>query len=612
MKSAAQQEDLDFLSSILQESLLAISDSKSFQVKCAVQDQLMVLIQHPKTVTVETEHIFAVIASVLQSESAYQTQEVQMFIRYTGQKLPYAQKTLYIVPNPSVNTSKSSDSSDYDVFSNIILPEPHQEPLPDPKISSSPIYDSSASLLTITADVVENEQFDPFKSAPDRPQHKTQHQKSPHNFSPILIGTFILAIATIFGASGYFLMSPCILSTCKELQTAKQLQNSFPQLAGNVKTEEDLSKLQLQLDGTIASLQRIPGWSPRHQDAVQTATSLTSESQQIKLLTQALQSGATALRSSQSLTYDINELQSRSLLWRQAIAPLEAVRTDSKFYNFAQSKLSLYRSGLQSVNVQMLAQSRWKKKVNDATAAAKVALQRESSAKSLPDLQRALSTWQIVVNALIAVPQTSPAYTNARRLLNDYQPRLIAIRDRVSKQEQAATSLAQAVATAKLAQQYEQQNQWQPAAIRWQQAINTIKQIPTESALYNQVQPLLQTYSVAFEQAQMKSQTLAVTGATASTVSTRADLEKTCRGSVRICNFTVDDRFITVRMTPEYEKTLESNVSTDTQNVENVKNVQKHLETLQQALEVIGDNANTAVLVFDAQGQQIFTHIPRQ
>ncbi len=611
MKSAAQQEDLDFLSSILQESLLAISDSKSFQVKCAVQDQLMVLIQHPKTVTVETEHIFAVIASVLQSESAYQTQEVQMFIRYTGQKLPYAQKTLYIVPNPSVNTSKSSDSSDYDVFSNIILSEPDQEPLPDPKNSSGPIFDSSASLLTITADVVE-EEHDPFKSAPDIRQHKTQHQKSPHNFSHILIGTLVLTVATIFGASGYFLMSPCILSTCKELQTALQLQNSFPQLAGNVKTEEDLSKLQLQLDGTIASLQRIPGWSPRHQDAVQTATSLTSESQQIKLLTQALQSGTTALRSSQRLTNDINELQSRSLLWRQAIAPLEAVRTDSKFYNFAQSKLSLYRSGLQSVNVQMLAQSRWKKKVNDATAAAKVALQRESSAKSLPDLQRALSTWQIVVNALIAVPQTSPAYSDARKLLNDYQPRLIAIRDRVSKQEQAATSLAQAVATAKLAEQYEQQNQWQPAAIRWQQAINTIKQIPTESPLYNQVQPLLQTYSVAFEQAQMKSQTLAVTGATASTISTRADLEKTCRGSVRICNFTVDDRFITVRITPEYEKTLESNISADSQNVQNVKNVQKHLETLQQALEVIGDNANTAVLVFDAQGQQIFTHIPRQ
>lgn len=605
MKSAAQQEDLDFLSSILEESLLEIGQRNRFEVKCAVKDQLMVLIQHPETITVDTEHVFAVVAKTLQSETVYQTQEVQMFVRHTGIKLPYAQKTLYILPNTSINHEQalnSSDSSDYDVFSDFVLPEFNQEPLPQSSLSSEGMFDSSASLLTINASVVSEEKFDPFESAPDLRQTK----KSQRNFKPLLIGACVLAVATIFGASGYLLMSPCILSTCKELETAKQLQNSFPQLANNVKTEEDLSKLRLKLDVTIASLQRIPGWSPNHQNAVQAATALSSESQQIKLLTQALQSGATALRSSQSTSNDINELQARSKLWRQAIVPLEAIRTNSKFYGFAQSKLSLYRSGLQSVNVQALAQSRWQKKVNDAQAAAKVASERETNAKSLPDLQRALTTWQIVVNALIAVPQTSPAYAEARTLLNDYQPRLLTLRDRVSKQEQAATSLAQAVATAKQAEQYEQQNQWQAATVRWQQAINTVKQIPPESPLNNQAQPLLQAYAVAFQQAQTKAQTMTMTGATASTTSTRADLEKTCKGSVQICNFTVDERFITVRITPEYEKTLETNAP------QNVNSVQKHLETLQKALEVIGDNANTAVLVFDAQGQQIFTHIPRQ
>jgi tetratricopeptide (TPR) repeat protein len=595
---AAQQEDLDFLASILEESLVVIGQGKIFQVKCAVKDHLMVLIEHPNTVTVDTEHLFTVVAKRLQSEYAYQTQEVQVFIRRTGEKFPYGQKTLYTALNASI-------ASDSNLFADVILPDTHQES----QNSESRMFNSSASLLTITANVIEEDKFNLFEMAPQPPQAK----KSQPSFKSLIIGACVLAVATIFGASGYFLMSPCILSTCKELQTAKELQNSFPQLANNVKTEEDLSKLGQQLDATIASLQRIPGWSPNHQNALGVATTLSSESQQIKLLAQALQSGATALQTSQSLTNDINELKSRSELWRQAITPLEAIPTDSKFYNLAQSRLSLYRGALQSVNVQMLAQSRWQKKVNDAVAAAKVANQRETEAKSLPDLQRASDTWQVAVNALIAVPQTSPAYTEARKLLDDYQPRLIAIRDRVSKQEQAATSFAQAITTAKQAEQYEQQNQWQPATIRWQQAINTIKQIPSDNPLYNQAQPLLQAYVVAFEQAQAKSQTMSVSGATASTTSTRADLEKTCKGTVRICNFTVDERFITVRITPEYEKTLESNVTgAELQNVQNVKDVQKHLETLQKALEVIGDNANTAVLVFDAQGQQIFTHIPRQ
>ncbi|NJL62095.1 MAG: hypothetical protein HC903_09980 [Methylacidiphilales bacterium] len=97
-----------------------------------------------------------------------------------------------------------------------------------------------------------------------------------------------------------------------------------------------------------------------------------------------------------------------------------------------------------------------------------------------------------------------------------------------------------------------------------------------------------------------------------STDTTSSDLEKTCIGTVRVCNFTVDNRFINVRITPEYEQTLESNVTNVSQGQENnFKDVKKHLESLQKALEVIGDNANLAVLVFDAQGQQIFTHIPK-
>ncbi|MBF2067429.1 MAG: hypothetical protein IGS39_23870 [Calothrix sp. C42_A2020_038] len=602
MKSTARQENLNFLSFILEKSLLATYQGQSLKVKCAVKDQLMVLIQHPVHIILDVEHIFAIIAEVLQ-DSVYQNEQVQVFVRYDGDKLPYTQKNLHIALSNGLKSNLLGNNLDDDVSSHLIFLE-NQEILEPESSIPQEMFDSSVSLLTISADVVE-EAFDPLAG---EPYLQEKPKPSAYNSKPILIGFFALLVTGFFGVVSYSLMSPCLF-TCKELQTAKELQNSFSQLAPKVNTEEDLAKLQQQIDSTIASLGKIPGWSPHHQDVAQVKTNLIEASQQTKLLTQALTAGATAMRSSQSLTYNINDLQARSSLWRQAIAPLETIRPNSKFYSFAQSQLSRYRSGLQSVNVQILAQSKWQKKVNDAQAAAKVAVQREATAKSLPDLQRALNTWQVVVNALIAVPQTSPAYTEAQKLLNNYQPKLIAIRERVSKQEQAATSFTQAIATAKLAEQYEQQNQWQPAALRWQQALNIIKQIPEESPLYNQAQPLVQAYSVAFQEAQTNFQAMAVTGATKSTSSTSADLEKTCKGRVQICNFIVDERFITVRITAEYEQTLQTNIA-GTDN--DAKSAQKHLETLQQALEVIGDNANTAVLVFDAQGQQIFTHIPRQ
>ncbi len=606
MKIAALQEDLLFLSQILQENLRAeVTSGELFTVKCAVKnDRIMILTQHSQSVTPNTDQVFTVLGEVLKSLPAHQSQKVQMYLRKAGEKLPYAQSVLIFgaeIGNESAIDEipsleyESQYHYQHKTTSANIYPPPNPEE-----------FEVSASLLTINADVVE-EPFDPLAGMPEKRESTSKQQR---NYKPILGGAAGILVMAIFGGGAYSLMSPCVLLECKELQTSKQLQQSLPQLARNVKSEAELLQIQQQVNYTIAPLQKIPSWSPQRSQAQQVTASLRSELQQIQEITQALQTGTVAAQKSRSLTSNIEELQARQQLWRQAIAPLEAIRPNSQFYGFAQSQLTAYRSGLQSVNVQLQAQGKWQQKLNDAQAAAKVATQRETIAKSLPELQKALLTWQIVVNALIAIPQTSPAYADARILLASYQPRLMAIRDRTSKIELAATSLTQAVTTAKLAEQYQQQNQWQAAATRWQQALNTIKQVPNDSPFYSQAQPLVEAYSVALQEAQTQFQT---TATSTSTDTTRKDLEKTCTATVRVCNFTVDSRVITVRITTQYEQTLQNNVeSINSQKVQHVNNVTKHLETLQQALEIISDNANLAVLVFDAQGQQIFTHIPRR
>lgn len=613
MKTAIQQEDLQFLSQMLQEKLrIAIVSGELFEVKCAVQnDKIMILTEHPQSITVSVEHIFDLLEETLLSLHTHKIQQVQLYVRKFREKLPYRQKLLVIDPkNIKIGdiqvqeefTYTTTSSSEYE-----ILPHHYEYQKPnEDKNSSTEFFDSSASLLTITADVVEEKPFDPFADAPDIQKHKTS--KPSRNFNSQL-AVIALAVMAIFGGGGYLLMSPCALSTCKQLETAKKLQDSFPQFAGNIQSPDELIQLQQQLDRTIASLEEIPGWSSQYQKVEQLKGNLTTESQQINNIVQAIQAGTIAAQKAQNLTSNINELQTGQQFWRQAIAPLESIRPDSKFYSLAQSKLSIYRSGLQAVNVQLLAQGKWQQKLNDAKAVGKVAIQREPLAKTLPEWQKVQATWQVAVNALVAIPQTSPAYPEAQKLLAEYQPKLFAIRDRNTKQELTIKSLTQAIADAKLAEQYEQQNQWQPAITHWQQALNIIKQVPADSPYYNQAQPLIQLYSTALQEAQTRLQATVV-----NTDTTGADLEKTCKGNIRICNFTVDARFITVRITPEYEQTLESNLinASNKTKQNNTIDVKKHLESLQQALEVIGDNANLAVLVFDAQGQQIFTHIPRK
>ncbi|WP_211293082.1 hypothetical protein [Brunnivagina elsteri] len=583
-KTAVQLEDLEFLAQILQQHLRTnIPSGVLFGVKCAVKsDQLMILIQHPKSVVTDTQRVFTLLVQMLESLPAHQAQRVQLYLRQTGEKLPYAKQDVVIHEVSSQSQSKAEEF----------------------EIPVSAMFNSSSSLLNITAVVEE-----PFASSGEIHDCRVDKSaKSQSKFNPIVLflGLFVTAI---FGGVGYLLMSPCVLMTCKELQTAKELQGTFPQLVSNLKSEAELTQLEKQIANTVTDLQKIPGLSIHQQEVEKIRANLIGELQQINQINQALQIGTTATQKSRSFTTNIEELQLRSQLWRKAIAPLETIRPGSKLYIFSQLKLSIYRTGLQRVNVQLLAQGKWQQKINDSQAVAKAAIQRESTAKTFPELQQAQSTWQVVINALTGVPQTSPAYPEAQKLLVEYRPKLIAIRDRTAKLEQSTKNFAQAVTTAKLAEQYQKQNQWQQAVNNWQQALNSIRQVPAESPFYNQAVPLVEAYSIALQEAQAKSQSPT---AIVTTDTTRTDLEKTCMGTVRVCNFTVDSRFINVRITPEYEQTLESNVTNVSQGQENnFQDVKKHLESLQKALEVIGDNANLAVLVFDAQGQQIFTHIPK-
>jgi len=229
-------------------------------------------------------------------------------------------------------------------------------------------------------------------------------------------------------------------------------------------------------------------------------------------------------------------------------------------------------------------------------------LKQETTAKTLSELQKVQSTWQVAINALSIIPKTSSVYSEAQKLLIEYKPKLVAARDRTTQQLLAAKTYKQAIENAEQARRYEKQNQWQAAVTYWNQAVSAAKQVKQDSLYYTQAQTLIQPYSTSLKQAEAKLQVAN------SLQQTRTDLENTCSGAIRVCNFTITEREIIVRMTPEYEQALNSNLNQGNQST--VASITSHLESLQQALDVISDNANLAVVVFDAQGSQIHGHVP--
>ncbi|MBD2597168.1 hypothetical protein BCD64_27130 [Nostoc sp. MBR 210] len=589
MTVAVQQEDLQLLARTLQEQLLAqVPSGKVFQIRCAVnKDELMILIQHPVGLTVDSEQVFEVIEDALQSLPTYREQRVQCFIRVTSDKLPYAKRVITIKQREeNLGIWESGDVNNFEDSASF----------PASGSFSEAVNTDSAFIAETIEDSELETPYDPLADSPDL----TSNRRKPLLVvSPIFLGVGLVVIVGL-GIGGYLLNQPCVMSECKELEAAMQLKTESRQLMNRAKSENELTRVKQQLETTSEALNVIPQWSPRHQQAQELKTTLVAQSDKINQVVTALQAGTTAEQKTQTPTNSLEELQARQHLWRQAIVPLETVNPNSELYNFIQPKLLKYRINLQTVNKQLVAQEQWLKKLTDAKGVASVAMKWQTSAKSLKDWQKVQSTWQVAVNALSAIPPTSPAYPQAQKLLIEYKPQLARSRDRTTLEQLAAKSYLQALNIAKQAQAYEKLNQWQAASAYWEQALQTAKNIAQDSLYYTQAQSLIAPYSEGLKQAQTKVQQLNAWQ------EARVELAQTCTREIRICNFTLNYTGIIVRLTPEYEQVIQGQLSPANPEDPNPTTENSHWQALQEALTVISENSNLPIVVYNSQGQEIY------
>ncbi|MBN3923877.1 hypothetical protein [Nostoc sp. NMS4] len=577
MKVAAQQEDLQLLAKTLQEQLLVeVSTAEVFEVKCVVnKGELMILTQHAADVIVDAQLIFAVIEEVLQSLAPHKEQRVQCFLRIFGEQLPYTK--CFLTLKQTGGWVAGGDEGDEEAIS----------------------YSSSSS-LTYSASVNEAEEeeelFDPFADTPNLSASKPGFQ-----VKLILLGVALVGIV-VLGGGAYLLTRPCVMSECQEIQNAKELKTKSPQLMRRAKSEKELVAVQQQLAAASTDLNIIPSWSPRYQQSQELKASLSGRSEKINQVVKALQTASLATQRVQTPASSLEELQTRQHLWRQAIAPLESISSSSELYGLVQGKLLNYRVRLHAVNQQIFIEEKWLKKLTAAKVVAVAAEKREKSAKSLNDWQKAQSTWLVVINALNTIPRNSVGYQEAQKLLVDYKPKLVLVRDRTTKEQLAVKTYQQALSTAKQAKVYQQQNQWQAAAIYWDQALQTAKKVPQDSLYYTQAQSLVEPYSASLKQAQEKLQVVS------NLQQTRTDLDKTCINGIRICTFSINNAEIIVRLTPEYDQIRQNNLTNPySENSNTAVDVTNHLQILREALAVIGENANLSLFLYDSQGQVIYT-----
>lgn len=428
--------------------------------------------------------------------------------------------------------------------------------------------------------------------------------------------TFWLAVlATSIGIGSlvllaliYLVARPCVFGQCQEIDLAKQKAAESEQIAKGKPSKTEIFDAQVQLRESIELLESIPFWSSYASEAEALLILYEPSAAGLNRVVAAINSAteATALAKQSSLpASNWREIQQ---LWQEAIDNLQQVPQNNRFYPLAHSKISLYRQNLAEISQRLQRERQAGENLQIAQETASIAELRHKSAQSLENWQLTYATWDTAIKKLKEIPQGTTAEREARFLLANYSEKIKIARDRRDLEQSATNAYKQALSLEKLAKISESKKEWSKAIDRWRNALASLKKVPQNSFQYSQTQILISSYSNYLNNANAKLQF--------SFKLERAskDLQKTCTGVNNICDYTIDDTQIKVKLTPSYiQEVWQTALKAKVQNSFNTQiKLLEHIATLEKGFQTISNNTGLPVKVYNPDNFLLVSYLPKR
>ncbi|MCL6434764.1 MAG: hypothetical protein K6T90_11235 [Leptolyngbyaceae cyanobacterium HOT.MB2.61] len=602
-ETLTQQEGLQQLAQQLQDFLLALPQAIPFQVQCVMKrGHLMVLSQHPPDEKPDPQSVFEALEQVIRvllpgfveevfgPTANLQDSQGKLYLRALGQKQPYAYHCFRLGRVKVDGTETLFQES---------VEEREEEPKQLAESLDREGEDFDLEQLLVLEPEPEPEEGSPAQAEPalEKPEVVEEVERSP----------WLLWVATGVGVSvvsfiaGIMIVSrPCIIGRCEPFQAAEAISQEANKTIQQAKSEQDLRQAQQKLNEASQILSKIPLWSTRHGEAQALLRQDQLQLSQLDRVLAAERVANEATQKGQMVPKPLVDLQGIQVLWKSAIAQLESIPQGNPLHPFAQQRLATYRDNLLIINQYMAAEQQAQKKLAAAKSTANVAQAREGVAQSIENWQQVQVTWQVAVNALKQIPNTTTSFTEAQELLGDYGAKLAIARDRVSREQRSQKAYQQAINLAKKAEGFQQRNQWTLAVTHWRDALRQIEQISENTASYNAAQQLVSPYSNALHQAEVQLQ------AAVAQQKLRTDLNQLCAGSPKTCTYFILNNVIRVQFTAGYEKALKQAFAAgQSGNHSILGGAVNHLESLQSAFQGICNNAGMPIEVYNSSGTEM-------
>lgn len=609
MTTAVRHNDLQTVAELIEERLHSqLPENLPLRIRCALKGgNLLVLGEHSPEVKLEVQRTFRTLKQAILALVPQLKGELRLYLRLRGQKQPYAYHAFRSAqPLGAVGSPRDDEP--------VLLPK---------KLGRSPMGNQPPEELSAEAIQARDLAIAAFPLNPfDMPPPDSAFEQTPppvEKFRPpqwsrprskswpkSVYGGVFLALAG--GAIvAYAVSRPCVLRQCREILTADELTIASANTLNQAQYIQQLVESRDQLTAARDILTQIPLWSrhfPTRERLLQRNRTLSEGLDEMIL---ALQTGLDAVEKGENPPHRAEVWQAVAQVWRQAIAALESVESDSPVYPLAQEKLSNYRANLAEIELRIDTEKTANAQFQQARKAANVAKARSGVARSFDSWEKVYFSWEGVIAQLEALPQETMAHQEAKELLPEYRAQLALARDRKMKEKIAEDAYNQALLEADLAAKRAQENQWSLTVARWNQAIAYAEQVPTGTFYYPKVAGLIKEYKTARDEAKVKLEKAV------RLQKARADLKKTCEGKPTVCEYTVTDNLISVWLTADYlNKLQETTATAQKKNDPKIRQgVDEHVNTLKSALEAIADNARLTLEVYNPYGSLIGRYSPQ-
>lgn len=624
MTVAERQSNAQILEVKLQKYLQAAGfKNLPLYISCDFRDESLTVVgEHPRSLVLKAKPTFAVLEAAILEIEPESIQQIGLCLKITGQKQPYAfhsftmhhpvlsrPKTVQLLKKaeeiPAAETGivlaqNAAEAEDMPLETDA-KDAGGDEYFPDFSESSSNSDPIAFKIAAIPADIADNP-FDVLDM-----EAVTVAQKPKQSPFAMLAAAGMVSAAAVILAGGYYLLSrPCVIGECTALANAKQLSENSAKTLKISKVANSPEEAQQQLKQAIDFLEPIPSWSIHRGEAQSALENYRQQSQNVNSAIDAARLARSAGEKTQNPPYSAESGKEAQSLWQSAIAELGEIPTDSPVYPFAQRKTKEYRKNLASGNRLLSTEKQAEKTLIEAKSTAQIAEAREAVATTAETWAQVQAGWEKSLAILSEIPSSTQSYQQGKLLVPKYETKLSQARERKNVEGISENAYTQAVTLAAEAQIFEGKNGWFKASEYWRRALSYAEQVPAATSYSQKAKPLIDSYTKSLQQAEVRLQE------ERNLQKARTDLDRTCKGKPKICDYTVSKGLIAVQMTPDYVQKLQQTFIQANNNnaVKTRQAVEKHVETLQKALEAIAENAKIPMQVYDGEGKRIASHEP--